>query len=184
MTNSKKLSVREICQISVFVTIIVFCAQLSIPLPGGIPLTFQTFGIALAGIVLGAKNATLAAVVYILLGAAGAPVFANFAGGLHHIFGPTGGFILSFPAIAFFAGVGGTKENIISQVSWLTIGVALNSICGMLFFSLQTSLSLPAAFTAAVLPFIPMDIIRIIILSLAGRRIKQALIKSGLYKPQ
>lgn len=158
-----------------FAAIIVFCAQLSIPLPGGVPLTFQTFGIAMAGIILGAKNGAFATIVYILLGAAGAPVFANFAGGLHHIWGPTGGFILSFPLIAVFAGIGEEKKHIALRAFWLALGLSINSLCGMLFFSWHSSLSLRASFAAAVLPFIPMDVIRIFILLLFGRRISRAL---------
>ena len=166
-------STRDMCLIGMFVAIIAIMAQVSIPLPGGVPLTLQTFAIALAGFVLGSKNGLIAAIIYIMLGAVGAPVFSHFGGGLPHIIGPTGGFIMSFPVIAYFAGIAANKKSTPLQVLWLSCGIAINHLCGMLYFSFVTSLPLTTAFTAAVLPFLPIDLVRMALVLSLGNSLRR-----------
>ncbi|MCL2053071.1 MAG: biotin transporter BioY [Oscillospiraceae bacterium] len=177
--KSTKISVREICYIAMFTAIITVCAQISIPMPAGVPMTLQTFAIPLAGIVLGTRNGTLAALVYILLGAFGVPVFAGLTGGMAIVFGRTGGFILSFPLMALTAGIGAKKSNIAYLVLWLTIGAVINFFCGMLMFSLVNSSSLPVSFTIAVAPFIPTAVVKIAMVAALGKPIREALEKAG-----
>ena len=90
-------SVRDICYSGLFAAVIAIMAQISIPMPGGVPMTMQTFAITLAAVVLGAKLSTVSCVIYLLLGAVGVPVLANFSGGFDKFIGPTGGFLISFP---------------------------------------------------------------------------------------
>ena len=178
--DTKILSVRDICSIGIFTAVITVCAQLSIPMPYGVPLTLQTFAIPLAGVILGAKKGAISTLIYILLGAAGIPVFAGFTGGLGIVIGPTGGFIFSFPLMAITAGVGESKSNRVWLVFWLVLGTALNYLCGMFFFSLVMSSSLKTAFAVCVLPFIPTGIIKIALVAVCGRMIKRALAESGV----
>lgn len=175
--STKKLSVRDLCFIGIFTAIISVLAQISVPMPYGVPMTLQTFAIPLAGIVLGARNGTFAALAYILLGAFGVPVFAGFSGGLGSVLGPTGGFILSFPLLALAAGIGAERNNKIGLACGLVAGSVLNYICGMLMFSLVTSRDLNTAFVACVLPFIPTAIIKAVLAGVAGVKIKQLLAK-------
>ena len=102
-TNFKTL---DLCMIGVVTAVIVIMAQISIPMPLGVPMTMQTFAITLAGIILGSKKGAVASLIYVLLGAVGVPVFANFSGGYQLLVGPTGGFIISFPIMAFIIGLG------------------------------------------------------------------------------
>ena len=101
-TNFKTL---DLCMIGVVTAVIVIMAQISIPMPLGVPMTMQTFAITLAGIILGSKKGAVASLIYVLLGAVGVPVFANFSGGYQLLVGPTGGFIISFPIMAFIIGL-------------------------------------------------------------------------------
>lgn len=176
----KNFSVRDLCYIGIFTAIIVVCAQISIPLPIGVPMTLQTFAIPLAGIILGKRNGTLSALIYVLLGLVGAPVFAGFTGGLGIVFGKSGGFILSFPIMALTAGIGEQKNSKVWLVVWLVIGAVINYICGMLMFSAVMSLDLLTSFAYVVVPFIPTAIIKIILVAVLGRYIKTALVKSGV----
>lgn len=175
-----KLSTRDVCLIALFVAITVICAQIAIPLPGGVPFTLQTWAILLAGVLLGPKKAALMAVAYLLLGAVGAPVFANFSGGFFRIVGPTGGFLLSFPVMAYIAGMGAEKNKAGVMLSGLVVGAIINFICGMLFFMLVVSAGVEAAFGATVLPFIPSSAIQIILVMVFGSLIKNAMKKSGV----
>ena len=104
--KKQSLHIRDLCIIGLFTAVIVIMAQIVIPMPFGVPFTMQTFAITLAGIVLGSKNGAIASIIYVMLGAIGLPVFANFTGGWQSIAGPTGGFILSFPILAYLTGLG------------------------------------------------------------------------------
>jgi biotin transport system substrate-specific component len=162
----------------IFAAIIAVCAQLSFPMPYGVPMSLQTFAIPLAGIVLGAKKGVLSTLVYVLLGAIGIPVFAGFTGGLGIVIGPTGGFILSFPFMALSAGIGEAKNSKTWLLLWLALGTVINYLCGMYVFSLVMSSGIKTAFAVCVLPFILPDIVKIVLVAVWGRMIKQMLIKS------
>ena len=177
-TKNMSLSVRDLSLIGVFAAIIAILSQIGIPMPYGVPMTLQTFAIPFAGLVLGAKRGTLATVVYILLGAVGAPVFSGFSGGIGIVLGMTGGFILSFPLLSFWAGFGGSKNNVFWLVLCLVCGAVMNYLCGVLWFSFVMSSSLETAFAACVLPFIPTDCIKIVLVTLSGRLVKDALTKA------
>lgn len=81
-------------------------AQITVPVKP-VPFTMQTFMVLLAGAFLGARNGALSQILYLMMGVIGLPVFAQTPDGLigiARIFGPTGGYLLSFPLAAFFAG--------------------------------------------------------------------------------
>lgn len=80
-------------------------AQVAIPtLP--VPFTLQSFFVLLSGALLGPRKAAAAQLSYLAAGAAGLPVFAGFSGGIFHMAGPSGGYLLAFPLAAFIAGAG------------------------------------------------------------------------------
>lgn len=172
-----KLSVQDMCMIGMFTAIIVIMAQISIPMPMGVPMTMQTFAITLAAIVLGAKNSTISTIVYVLLGAIGVPVYAGFTGGIDKLIGPTGGFLFSFPIMALIIGIGADlyKKNKAWLVAGIIVGTVVNYICGVLWFCFVTwtadstiAGSLMTGFTACVLPFIPTAIIKAILAVIVG----------------
>jgi len=69
----------------------------------------QTFAVPLAGVVLGARRGVIATLLYLLLGALGAPVFSAFQGGFGMLIGTSGGYLLSFPLVALIAGLAADK---------------------------------------------------------------------------
>ena len=69
--TKSKFSVRDICYAGLFAAVIAVMAQLSIPMPLGVPMTMQTFAITLAAVVLGSKLSAIATLVYLALGAVG-----------------------------------------------------------------------------------------------------------------
>lgn len=69
-----------------------------------VPYTLQTLFVLLAGAFLGARNGALSQVLYLSAGALGAPVFSSFGFGVERLFGPTGGYLLAFPAAAAVVG--------------------------------------------------------------------------------
>jgi len=162
MTSMKKISTRDICLISVFVALIVSLSQLAIPLPGGVPLTLQTFIVPFSAAVLGAKRGAIAAIVYLLLGAIGLPVFAGFGGGFGRIIGPWGGFLLSYPFMAFIVGFAADRQKKLWLAVGLAIGSLLNLTMGMIQFAIVTQQPLWAAFLAAMRPFLLPELIKMV----------------------
>jgi biotin transport system substrate-specific component len=85
---------------------VALCARITIPIPGTpVPLTVQNFGVLLVGLLLGSRRGFGALALYLMEGAAGMPVFSPVGvGGIAHLFGPTGGFLLAYPVVAWLAG--------------------------------------------------------------------------------
>lgn len=172
-----KLSIQELCSIGVFTAVLSIMAQISIPMPFGVPMTLQTFGVTLIGIVLGAKNGTIAVLIYLLLGAAGVPVFSGFNGGLQAFAGPTGGFLLSFPIMAFLAGYGAEhrrKKGLFT--TGILLGALVNLAVGTLVFCLLTGSTIQLGLSACVLPFIPVTILKAVLASILGLQLRRRLI--------
>src|SRR5262249_16160627 len=85
---------------------VALCARISVPLPfTPVPLTLQNFAVLLVGLALGPVDGMAGLVLYLMEGAGGAPVFnPHGPGGLLQLFGPTGGYLLSYPFAAAAAG--------------------------------------------------------------------------------
>lgn len=94
--------------VSVFVAslFIAVCAQVQIPLPfTPVPLSGGTLGVLYAGALLGSRRGAVAVLLYLLEGSAGLPFFSGGAAGFIHLLGPTGGYLVGFPAGAFMTGL-------------------------------------------------------------------------------
>lgn len=98
------MKARELALAALFVALTVVGGGVAVPLPGGVPFTLQLAFVLMAGALLGPRAGALSQVAYLLLGAAGAPVFAGMRGGIGHLLGPSGGFLLGFPVAAWLAG--------------------------------------------------------------------------------
>lgn len=135
-------------------------AQVSIPLPfTPVPITGQTLGVLLSGVVLGSRRAALALGLYLLEGAVGLPFFAGGRSGLG---GPTTGYLLSYPLAAFLTGS-------LAERGWdrKPLTAALAMLCGSLVVFTLGATWLSAfvggarrAFLLGVLPFIPGDLLK------------------------
>jgi biotin transport system substrate-specific component len=86
--------------------IVALCARITIPLPfTPVPLTLQNFGVLLVGLLLGSRRGFAALALYLAEGAMGLPVFSPIGpGGIAQMFGPTGGFLLAYPLVAWLTG--------------------------------------------------------------------------------
>ena len=159
-------SVRDICYSGLFAAVLAIMAQISIPMPGGVPMTMQTFAITLAAVVLGAKLSTVSSVIYLLLGAVGVPVLANFSGGFDKFIGPTGGFLISFPLMAFIIGWGADHRHAFrgAYVLALIVGTIANYVVGTAMFCVLMNSSI----AAGVLPFIPTAVIKAVLATVIG----------------
>jgi len=86
---------------------VALCARVTVPLPfTPVPLTLQNFGVLAVGLLLGSRRGFAALSLYLGEGAFGLPVFRPSirGGGVAQILGPTGGFLMAYPLVAFVAG--------------------------------------------------------------------------------
>ena len=97
-----KLSITSMIYIALMAVIITICSWISIP--GPVPFTLQTFAVFTALLLLGTRDGLISIVVYLLLGAVGVPVFSGFSGGIGHLLGPTGGYLIGFIVMGFVFG--------------------------------------------------------------------------------
>ncbi|MCL2874296.1 MAG: biotin transporter BioY [Defluviitaleaceae bacterium] len=173
-SKPRRLSTSELGHIGIFTAVIAVMAQLTIPLPP-VPLTMQTFAVPLAGAVLGAKKGSIAAIIYLILGAVGAPVFSGFTGGYSFIIGPSGGYLLSYPLFAFIVGLGSYKNNRIWLALGLVIGSIINLSMGMFQLAFVLQIDMRAAFALGVFPFIVPELIKLSLVFVIAPKIRQAI---------
>jgi biotin transport system substrate-specific component len=145
---------------------VALCAHVSIPLwftP--VPITLQPFAVLLLGLLLSPSTAAAALVLYLAEGAVGLPVFTPGPLGLLHLFGPTGGYLLSYPFAAVltavlrrrFANPGFTASLVAAAV-----GSVLILLAGASWLSIVTHQPAGTILTLAVLPFLPGDILKVL----------------------
>lgn len=95
----------NVALIAAFAALIAVCALLpALTVNGLVPITLQTFAVLLSGAVLGARRGFLAVLLYLLVGAAGLPVFSGGSAGLGVFAGPTVGYLIGFPLGAALCG--------------------------------------------------------------------------------
>lgn len=142
------------------------CAHVSIPLwftP--VPITLQTFGVMLLALTIGGWRASAALVLYLLEGISGLPVFSPHGpGGIAQLLGPTGGYLMSYPLAALVGGLLAEKFARPSRITAFAIGAitceAVIFAGGSLWLLALSHTSPTAIFVAAVLPFIPGEILK------------------------
>lgn len=147
----------------VFSLFIAACAQFTIPL-GDVPITGQSFAVLLTGALLGSRLGTAAVIAYLLEGAIGLPFFAAGGSGIARFFGPTGGYLVAFPAAAFVTGAfaeHGWDKRYFSAVIAMFIGSAIILGSGWAWYSIVTNTPPNVSFMLAVGRFLPGDVIKI-----------------------
>lgn len=171
----------DIVYIAVFAVIMAICSWISVP--AAVPFTLQTFGVFIAVGVLGGKRGTLSVLVFILLGAVGIPVFANFSGGIGVLAGPTGGYIIGFlfSALIMWAmeKLPGRKSvmQIISMIVGLIVCYAFGTVWFMIVYGRNEGpVGLATALGWCVIPFVIPDIIKIVLAYGLSRKLRKYII--------
>lgn len=178
--TKKRSNILDLCIVGLATALTCVVAPISIPLPIGVPITLQTFIITLIAIVLGPKRAVISTSLYVLLGTLGLPIFSNFTGGWQMLVGPTGGFILSFPLMAYIIGFASNMRDSKSLFTIIgtTIATLINFICGIAMFCVMTKSNLQVGITSCALPFIIPAVIKAILAYVVGIELKKRLKKS------
>lgn len=131
---------------------------------------------------LKARLGLLSCTIYLLLGSIGLPVFSGFSGGIGVLLGPTGGYLAGYLFIPLCClPIPISKGNSFkATLLGLFAGLILCHCCGALWLSFQSKIALTQAFLIGSLPYIPFDIVKLLIACLKTDEIRKRLSKTGL----
>jgi len=151
---------------------VALAAQVAVPLPGTpVPASLAPLAVVVVGGLLGARQGAAALALYLLMGAAGLPVFAPLGvSGAARLLGPTGGYLLAYPVAAALAGVVTARG-----ASWPrallapALGVATIYAGGVAQLLVLTG-EPAAALALGGLPFVAADVVKVVSAALVLRR--------------
>ncbi len=138
------------------------CVLCPIAIPVAIvPLTLATLIIYLIASISDWYISLISVCLYILIGCMGLPVFSGFTGGIAQLAGPTGGFIVGYIPLTLTVSL--LRKNRLYQIIGLTVGTVFLYISGIIGFIISTESGFYEIFTVCILPFLPGDIVKVIL---------------------
>ena len=179
-----KLTTRDISYIAMGVALIAVCSWISVPMT--VPFTMQTFAVCLLAALFGLRGGLWTVGCYLLLGAAGAPVFAGFKGGLASLLGTTGGYLVGFLFTALVVGLAadrlGRKTPVLAAA--MAVGVLLCYAFGTAWFVLVYAgrsgpIGVGTALAWCVLPYLIPDGVKIALAAMLTGRLRPLLYREG-----
>ena len=125
---------------------------------------------------------TVSVLIYILLGLAGVPVFVGFTAGPGKLFGPTGGYIIGYIFLALICGLFADKFDKILPLYFLgmVLGTAALYLFGTVWLGYLMDLTFLQALMAGVIPYIPGDLVKLVIAVTLGLQVKKRLLRAGI----
>ncbi len=159
---------------AVFAAVICVLSPLTLPV-FAVPFTLSVFVICCVSTAIEEK-AALSTLLYVILGAAGLPVFAAFTGGAGALAGATGGFVIGYIPFALITGIASRKlKNGFAVFGVSLLGLALLYLFGSVWYGFTTKADVAKVLTVSVFPFIIPDILKVAAGVFCGSRIKRAI---------
>ena len=164
-------TVGNIARAAMFAALVGACAYVSFPNPLApqIPVTLQVLALFLAGIFLGPVWGGVSLSLYLVAGAAGVPVWSGGGAGVGALFGPTGGYLWSYPLAAFVIGfvvhrgltlTDPRDASIVQLVGGMTAGTILIYTFGVVGIFLATPADLTTAIVTGSAAFVPFELVK------------------------
>lgn len=178
-----KTGAKQLALIGLMTAVICVLGPISLAIPiSPVPVSLGSLAVYFVVSVLGMKRGFISIVIYELLGLVGLPVFTGFTGGVGKLFGSTGGYLIGYLFMALICGYFVDKHgnSLIINILGMLLGTVVCYLFGTLWLAFQASLSFSAALAAGVLPFIPFDIIKLMLAIMIGRQLREQLIKANL----
>lgn len=169
------MKTKRLVLISLFAALMAVVSPFSIKI-GPIPLSFATLIVMLTSFVLGNKDGAIVVFVYILLALFGIPVLSGFKSGAAALFGMTGGYIFGYLPLAFLSSYFG-YDNWKNKMLGMLLGTIVLYTFGTIWFMVYTHTALCPSLLACVLPFLPGDFIKMVIVALTEERLRKLLKK-------
>ena len=168
------MKTRELTRIALMTAVLCILAPISIPSPfSTVAFSFATFAIYLMAHILKPRQTLTAVLLYLLLGAAGLPVFSGYMAGISRFASPGGGYLLGY---LFLAGISSLcihrSTKISTQIAGMFLGTLAMYGIGTFWLAVSSGISFFAALPAGMLIFLPPDIIKIILSVYLGRKIQ------------
>ncbi len=161
-----------IAKVTLMTAFLMAASYIVIPLPFAVTaISLQTLAVNLIALLLSPLEAGTAILVYILVGAVGAPVFNGGQGGIGYLLGKTGGFFIGFlVAVILISLLKGKKYSIPRYILvTVCVGIPVIYIFAIGWMMVATGMSLKAAFLAGCAPFLPLDAVKCVVASLIAR---------------
>ena len=178
MKQKDRSKVYGLVMTGVFAALLAVFSQISIPTPTGVPITLQTFAVALCAYVLGWKLGVLAVGVYLALGAVGLPVFSGFGAGFGTFLNVTGGFLWGFLFMALLCGLGIETKRAVLAIPLGVLGLLLCHLCGVLQFGLLSGRPFWESCLLVSVPYLLKDTISVVLAYLAAKAVRISLKKA------
>mgnify|MGYP002563489218 CR=1 FL=1 len=174
-TEKRKITTQQMALVAIMTALTCILAPFSLPI-GPVPISLTNLVIYFSLYLLGWKLGTLSYVIYLLIGLVGVPVFSGFTAGPAKLFGPTGGYLIGFIPMAIIAGIIIDKcNNRVIQILGMVLGTAICYAFGTAWFCIQAGYTVSAALAVCVIPFIPADLIKMVIAMIIGPEIRKRL---------
>lgn len=174
MTAARATALRRTLAVLAGALVVALSSQVAVPLPGTpVPFTLQVPAVLLVGALLGPRLGAASMVTYLAMGAAGMPVFAALPGlpiGFARLIGPTGGYLLAYPVAAAVTGVVSDGRSWSRIIVGLVSGAAVIYLGGLAQFWVIDG-SLGAAVAQASVPFLLLDLLKLVLAGLIVRRL-------------
>ncbi len=176
-----KNNIRWITGTALMASVLCVLGPISIPI-GPVPISLQSLTIYLFLYLLTTKQAAAAYLVYLLLGLAGLPVFSGYAGGAQKLFGPTGGYLIGFLPMIILGGIllQKTWKNRILSIVVLEAVTWILYLFGTAWLAHSAKMTFTAALAAGVLPFILIDLAKIVVCAILGPVIRTRIARAGV----
>lgn len=171
----EKITTRDLVFTGMMTAVLSVLSILEIPMPTGVPITLQTFSVALCGYVLGWRLGAVSALLYLLLGAAGVPVYSGMHAGLGILIGPTGGFIFGFIPMAAACGLGAVKGFRGRSAVCGLLGLTVCHLLGAAQFTVVMETTFGQALLLVSLPYLVKDVLSVVGAGLIAASIRKAL---------
>ena len=176
------MNIKRLTRIAIAAVLIAVCSWITIP--SVVPFTMQTFAVFCAVLILGGKDGTIAVGIYMLLGIVGLPVFSGFRGGIGHLLGPTGGYIVGFifSGLCYMAMESLMEKKKNMKYVALVLGLILCYAVGTLWFGVVmnqkgTAYGAWKILTLCVFPYIIPDLVKMALAVVISGRVKKLIQK-------
>ena len=164
----------DLTRIALMTAVLCILAPISIPVPvSSIAMSLATFAIYLMAYILKPRQSLAAIGLYLLLGAAGLPVFSGYMAGISRFAAPGGGYLMGY---LFLAGISSLfihrSTKIPVQMTGILLGTLAMYSIGTYWLAVSTGISFLDALPAGMLTFLPFDLFKIILATYIGRKIQ------------
>ena len=160
--SARSTTLRRAVGIGLGALCVAVSAQVTVPVSiSPVPMTLQPLAVLAVGGLLGASGGLAALVTYLALGVAGLPVFAGGSGGIVHLMGPTGGYLLAFPLAAGLVGaLVGQRFGVLRVLGACALGMVVIHVGGVAQLALLTG-DPARAFQMGFVPFLTGDLLKV-----------------------